>query len=74
MDSRKFILGIVGRDGKFKEVSLFEYAKDTTLNQRTRELYLLKATDFANHRKGWIDAIKQGKYAEYGITADDIVE
>lgn len=74
MDSQEFILNIVGHEGKFQETLLFEYAHDDNLPPRTKELYLLKASEIAKHRKKWIDEVKKGAYTHLGITADNVVE
>lgn len=67
-----YVLSIIGEDGKMQERRYFSYAEEPS--ERGKELCLMKAEDFANHRQIWINNVKQGEFAEYGISTDNIVE
>lgn len=68
-----YVLKIIGEEGKLQERRYFVYAEEEP-SERGKELCLMKAKDFVNYRKKWLNAVKQGEYTAYGITADDIVE
>lgn len=73
MSNYQSVLETISKKGKDKEAFYFDCANQEA-NKHTKELILSMAHEYSKMRHSLIDEVKQGRYAEYGITADDIVE